>query len=265
MSSSSALSIVLVYPDLLGTYGDGGNALILLRRAQLAGIDVELLHAESSSDFPTSGDIYLLGGGEDGPQNYAKELLSRKNALATASKNGAVVFGVCAGMQILGESYTDSKGETQRGIGLVGIHSRPHKGPRAVGELLTEPLIDLGSQRLSGYENHGLGSELIEDTEPLARVIYGTGNSRESGFDGAIRGRTICTYMHGPALARNRGLADHLLSMAMGSPVSCSGDVDPFQDQLLSERIETVGKLANQVSPLQSVIRSLRKVMYGRV
>ncbi|MGH9046325.1 MAG: glutamine amidotransferase, partial [Acidimicrobiales bacterium] len=33
------LRIVVVYPDLLGTYGDGGNGLILARRAQRRGIE----------------------------------------------------------------------------------------------------------------------------------------------------------------------------------------------------------------------------------
>ena len=32
------LKIALVYPELLGTYGDGGNALVLAERARRRGI-----------------------------------------------------------------------------------------------------------------------------------------------------------------------------------------------------------------------------------
>ena len=32
-ASAGRLTVCVVYPDLLGTYGDGGNGLILARRA----------------------------------------------------------------------------------------------------------------------------------------------------------------------------------------------------------------------------------------
>ena len=34
------ISVALVYPEMLGTYGDGGNALALQHRARLRGIDL---------------------------------------------------------------------------------------------------------------------------------------------------------------------------------------------------------------------------------
>ena len=42
---ASPLTVVVVFPDLLGTYGDGGNGLVLARRAAWRGIDVELVEA----------------------------------------------------------------------------------------------------------------------------------------------------------------------------------------------------------------------------
>ena len=61
------LRIAVVYPDLLGTYGDGGNGLILARRAEWRGLEVVLTQAPSDAALPEA-DIYCLGGGEDGPQ-----------------------------------------------------------------------------------------------------------------------------------------------------------------------------------------------------
>jgi CobQ-like glutamine amidotransferase family enzyme len=67
----SALRLVWVYPDLLSTYGDRGNLLVLARRARLRGIPVEIAEVNSDQRVPVDGDIYLLGGGEDQPQVHA--------------------------------------------------------------------------------------------------------------------------------------------------------------------------------------------------
>ena len=67
MPSDSALRIVWIYPDLLSTYGDQGNVLVLEHRAQRRGIETETIHVRSADPVPESGDIYLIGGGEDRP------------------------------------------------------------------------------------------------------------------------------------------------------------------------------------------------------
>ena len=46
------LRVAVVYPDLLGTYGDGGNGLILARRAEWRGRAVELLQAPRTVPCP---------------------------------------------------------------------------------------------------------------------------------------------------------------------------------------------------------------------
>lgn len=107
--SDNQLRIVWIYPDLLSTYGDQGNALVVERRARQRGLDVARLDVRSDQPIPTSGDIYLVGGGEDRPQRLAAERLRRDGGLYRAVENGAIVFSVCAGYQILGhESSTTS-------------------------------------------------------------------------------------------------------------------------------------------------------------
>ncbi len=68
---TSKLRLIWVYPDLLSTYGDRGNLLVLSRRARLRGIEVEAIEVNSDQPVPRQGDIYLLGGGEDLPQILA--------------------------------------------------------------------------------------------------------------------------------------------------------------------------------------------------
>ena len=61
--STSGLRLVWVYPDLLSTYGDQGNVLVVERRARQRGLPVSRVDVRSDQPLPTSGDIYLIGGG----------------------------------------------------------------------------------------------------------------------------------------------------------------------------------------------------------
>ena len=131
----ASVTVVVVYPDLLGTYGDGGNGLILARRASWRGISAELVQAGSGEALP-SADIYCIGGGEDGPQVRAAEALAADGALHRAVDRGAVVLGVCAGYQILGHTFPDSAGRPHPGPRPPRCDTRKGSGARAVGELV---------------------------------------------------------------------------------------------------------------------------------
>ncbi len=52
MSTDSTLRIVWIYPDLLSTYGDRGNMLILAQRAAARGIDVQTIEVRSDQPMP---------------------------------------------------------------------------------------------------------------------------------------------------------------------------------------------------------------------
>jgi CobQ-like glutamine amidotransferase family enzyme len=72
------------------------------------------------------------------------------------------------------------------------------------------------SEKLTGFENHRGGTVLGAEAQPLARVTKGAGNRAGDGIDGAVQGSVVATYLHGPCLARNPELADHLLSHVVG-------------------------------------------------
>ena len=69
------ITLVSIYPTLLGTYGDGGNVMALKHRAELQGLDVEVVTVESGEAVPESGDLYVMGGGEDSAQTAASNAL----------------------------------------------------------------------------------------------------------------------------------------------------------------------------------------------
>src|ERR1043165_7974586 len=99
MTRESAVRIAVVLPELLGTYGDGGNGIILERRLQWRGIAVERIECGDGAALPATAALYLLGGGEDRPQTLAARELRASGALNRAHAQGAVVFAVCAGYQ----------------------------------------------------------------------------------------------------------------------------------------------------------------------
>jgi lipid II isoglutaminyl synthase (glutamine-hydrolysing) len=215
------LTIAVVYPDLLGTYGDGGNGMVLARRAAWRGLEVELVSALSGARLPAA-DVYCLGGGEDAPEVRAADLLREDGTLVDAAAGGAVVLGVCAGYQLLGRSFPDAAGNERAGLGLLDVVSRKGTGRRAVGELLAEvvrpgPRADGGPTlpALNGFENHGAVTTVGPGSTPLARVVRGVGNGDGSGTEGAWSKRILGTYLHGPLLARNVALADVLLGWAL--------------------------------------------------
>ncbi|BCL12967.1 type 1 glutamine amidotransferase [Micromonospora sagamiensis] len=229
--STESLRIVWIYPDLLSTYGDRGNVLILARRAQQRGMPVEVLEVRSDQRLPTAADIYLIGGGEDGPQALGAQRLLADGGLHRAVAQGSVVFGVCAGYQLLGTSFF-AKGTRCQGLGLLDLQS--DRGPsRAVGELAGDVDPRLGLPPLSGFENHGGRTHLGAGVAPLARVTAGVGNDGQT--EGAWRGKLLGTYSHGPALARNPALADLLLKWATGAHQLPPLD-DTWPERLRAER-----------------------------
>ena len=227
----------MVFPDLLGTYGDGGNGLILARRAEWRGHDVELLQAASDAPLPEA-DIYCLGGGEDGPQVRAARTLIDDGTLAAQVAAGAVVLAVCAGFQVVGRTFPGATGETHEGVGLLDVETVKGSGPRAVGEVVAEVVAEslarAGLPPLTGFENHGGVTARSEGTGALGRITAGVGNG--DGTEGAVHGRVVGTYLHGPVLARNPALADLLLSWALDDAALTALD-DRDHESLREERL----------------------------
>ncbi len=213
--SESTVRIGLVLPDVMGTYGDGGNAVVLRQRLRLRGITAEIVEITLAEPVPDSLDLYTLGGAEDYAQRLATRHLIKYPGLQRAADRGAPVLAICAAIQVLGHWYETSSGERVDGVGLLDLTTSPQSA-RTIGELVGRPLLPGVSQQLTGFENHRGGTVLGPAASPLSAVVKGAGNRAGDGFDGAIQGSVVATYMHGPCLARNPELADVLLSKVVG-------------------------------------------------
>jgi hypothetical protein len=237
MYPGAPLRLVWVYPDLLSTYGDRGNLLVLERRARLRGIPTESVQVHSDQRVPTDGAIYLLGGGEDLSQTLAAGRLRADGGLNAAAAGGAVVFAVCAGYQLLGAQFGGSEGQQVAGLGLLDIAGGRGER-RAVGEVIADVDTTLGVPRLTGFENHRGVTHLGPGARPLARTVLGVGNG--DGTEGAYAGKVLGSYLHGPALVRNPGLADLLLSWAVGPLPPLDPAEEEWARRLREERLAAV-------------------------
>ena len=225
--------IGLVLPDVMGTYGDGGNAVVLRQRLRLRGIPAEIVDVTLAGPVPDSLDLYTLGGAEDYAQRLATRHLLRHRGLQRAADRGAPVLAICAAIQVLGHWYETAAGERVDGVGLLDVTTSPQP-ERTIGEVISTPLIEGLSEPLTGFENHRGGTVLGPDARPLAAVLTGAGNRLGDGFDGAVQGSVVATYLHGPCLARNPELADLLLTRVLGplAPLEL-----PEVEQLRRERL----------------------------
>ncbi|MGO8960816.1 MAG: type 1 glutamine amidotransferase [Streptosporangiaceae bacterium] len=232
------MRLIWVYPDLLSTYGDRGNLLVLNRRARLRGIEVDTVEVNSDQRVPRQGDIYLLGGGEDLPQILAASRLRADGGLAATADRGGVIFAVCAGYQLLGDQFGGVEGEPVTGLGVLDITSGRGER-RGVGEIVGDVDPALGIPKITGFENHQGVTKVGAGAHPLATVTLGVGNG--DGTEGAYAGRVLGTYMHGPALARNPGLADLLLGWVAGPLQAADPEAEAWARQLRAERLAATG------------------------
>ena len=241
--SESTVRIGLVLPDVMGTYGDDGNSLVLRQRLRWRGYDAEIVRITLEDEVPDSCDLYTVGGGEDAAQKLASRHLSASPGLQRAVERGAPVLAICAGMQVFGEWFVVSDGTRAPGLGLLDVTTTP-QASRSIGELVVTPQVAGLTQPLTGFENHMGATVLGPDAAPLGRVTSGVGNGVPAGqqvsagglVEGVVQGSIIATYMHGPALARNPELADLLLCRALGVDSLPPVEV-PAVAQLRRERI----------------------------
>lgn len=278
---NAELNIGLILPDVLGTYGDDGNALVLRQRARMRGISAEIHPIHLGEPVPESLDVYTVGGGEDTAQVLAAEHLISDGGISRAVAAGRPVLAICAGLQVFGRSFT-SHGRTVEGLGLIDA-TTSQLAERMIGEIASTPAASAVTggaaaqagagggasaastggagltEPLTGFANHMGATILGADAEPLGRLTRGTGNTdnhgaeaaglsgedahRQTRAEGAVQGSVVATYMHGPVLARNPQLADWLLARAMGVALN---ELPEFQGELAKQLEREVAQLRKE-------------------
>ena len=205
------IKILQLYPRDMNIYGDWGNALVLQRRAQWHGYNVELLEYNPGDTFPADIDIVVGGGGQDSGQQIIKDDLQKlKPQLQKLADDNVPMLVVCGLYQLFGHKFTLHSGDIIKGIGVLDIETIGGS-ERMIGNIHTysEEFGDI-----VGYENHSGATIIGESTDALAKVIIGAGNNLSEGHEGAQYKNVIGTYLHGSLLPKNPNIADWLIEKA---------------------------------------------------
>jgi hypothetical protein len=203
------LTVVSLLPELLDTNGDASNARVLAQRARWAGHGASVVPVTAGEALPAAVDAVVLGSGVDADFEAARgALLPLAETLREWVSAGVPVLAVGTGWELLSWGVELADGHVIEGLGVI-----PGRAVRSPARLTGDLVVSSRFGRLIGFENHAryyVGAE----GSPLGRTVSGTGNG--SGTEGVIVGSVIGTHMHGPVLARNPALGDHILTVALG-------------------------------------------------
>jgi lipid II isoglutaminyl synthase (glutamine-hydrolysing) len=215
---TAKFTIGWLYADLMNIYGDRGNILTLLKRAEWHGLDAKVIELGRGPSGQMDGvDVFFFGGGQDREQGLIYDDLRehKQQALERAVKNGAQVLAVCGGYQLLGRYYRTADGERYDGAGLIDVTTDAGRR-RFIGDVVVQAQIEgMTPTTLVGFENHSGRTFLGAEARPLGRVVRGHGNNGRDRTEGCVQGGIVGTYLHGSLLPKNPQLADHLIGAAL--------------------------------------------------
>lgn len=206
------LDIVSLYPNDMNIYGDWGNVLTLLRRAESYGYTPVLHEINQGDAWPEHVDLIVGGGGQDtGQSRIMDDLHARAAQIRKYAEDGVPMLMICGLYQLFGDFFETSTGERIAGIGVFPAQTYG-KDLRLIGNI-TVHSNDFGD--VVGYENHSGQTFLGQGVLPLGTVDREQmGNNAEDLQEGARYRNVIGTYLHGSILPKNPRVADFFLRQA---------------------------------------------------
>lgn len=167
------------------------------------GISLRYVHSVGELKNP---DMIMIPG----TKNTMEDLLwMRQNgleaAILKAAAQGKVIFGVCGGYQMLGESLADpfevESGGTIKGMGLLPMETvfeKEKTRTRVSGSIqeIHGVLNSLSGVKFEGYEIH-MGATKLKDGGSHLSQISDSVKHTENKPDGAYKDNVYGTYVHG--------------------------------------------------------------------
>jgi lipid II isoglutaminyl synthase (glutamine-hydrolysing) len=231
------LTIGWLYPDLMSTYGDRGNIIVLKKRFAWRGIEVKVkrISIKESAEEINDCDLLFMGGAQDIQQEIVNRDLQQQKGkiiIEALEKNIPGLF-ICGAYQFLGKFYKAADGTIIKGLSFFDLYTE-NPGlnvKRLIGNVIIESSLIFNS-RIVGFENHGGRTYLGNKKQAFAKVNKGFGNNGEDGTEGIIYKNAIGTYLHGPILPKNPELADYLIEKALSVKYKEEVKLSPLDDSL---------------------------------
>lgn len=215
MEETLTLNVCHLYGNLLNTYGDNGNLLVLNYFAKKNNIQFNTEIVSIHEPFqPEKYDFIFFGGGQDFEQVIvSKDIQTKKVALTNYIENDGPFLAICGGYQLLGHYYMGANGEKIQGIGALDHYTESQVNNRFIGDVTIHN--ETFNETYTGFENHNGVTFIGPSEKPLGTVQTGFGNNGQDKTEGAIYKNTYCSYFHGPILAKNPHLAIRLLNVML--------------------------------------------------
>jgi len=232
------LRIAHLYGNLMNTYGDNGNIIMLKYVAEKLGahVTVDIVSLKDRFD-PDAYDIAFFGGGQDYEQTIVSEdLPDKKEDIERFIDEDGVVLAICGGFQLLGQYYIEASGKRIEGLAIMGHYTLNQENNRYIGDIKIHN--EEFNETYYGFENHQGRTILAEDEKPLGKVIYGNGNNKEDGGEGVHYKNVFGSYFHGPILSRNANLAYRLVTTALKKKYGQDIVLATYNDILSLEKAE---------------------------
>lgn len=210
--SDKVINLLQLYPKDMNIYGDWGNTLVLKKRLEWHGYNVNLLEYNPGDTFPAEVDLIVGGGGQDsGQTKIGTDLLKIGPKLQQLADDNVPMLLICGLYQQFGHFFKTKDGDSIKGIGLLDIET-VGGDERMIGNIVTTS-EEFGL--IVGYENHSGQTTLGPNATPLGKVIRGAGNNGKDEQEGARYKNVIGTYLHGSLLPKNPVMADWLIEQAV--------------------------------------------------
>ena len=240
------LNVAHLYGNLMNTYGDNGNILMLKYVGEKLGANMTFDIVSMGDTFDSNYyDMVFFGGGQDYEQSIvANDLPSKKESINTFIQNDGVVLAICGGFQLLGQYYVQANGEKIDGIGVMGHYTLNQENNRFIGDIKIHN--DEFNETYFGFENHQGRTFLSEDEKPLGVCVYGNGNNKEDGSEGVHYKNVFGSYFHGPILSRNAKLAYRLVTTALKKKYGQDISLPSYEDILAKEVTEEYGDVKSK-------------------
>ena len=239
MENKYSLTIGWLYPDLMSTYGDRGNVIVLEKRSLWRGIEcnVKKIFVSDSPEIISSCDLFMMGGAQDLQQEIVNRDLSGKKGELLLKKlhDGVPGLFVCGAYQFLGKYYKAADGTMIKGLSFFDMYTA-HPGEQ-IARCIGNIIVEWKGKQLVGFENHGGRTYLSDKSQSFAKVIKGYGNNGTDQTEGMLYKNTIGTYLHGPILPKSPEVADFLIEKALEKKYS-----KPAELSFLDNKLENKAK-----------------------
>ena len=239
------LRIGWLYPQLMSTYGDRGNIIVLAKRCEWREIGAQVINLDEGFlvKLLNDVDILFMGGAQDLAQKIVSDDFSKDKIKLLKEKveNETPGLYVCGAYQFLGKYYKEANGNIIKGLNIFDLYTE-HPGvekERLIGNIAIK---SSDGNVVVGFENHGGRTYLGKKIKPFGHVLKGFGNNEKDSTEGAIYKNSIGTYLHGPILPKNPQIADWLIEKGLERKYKKKIKLEKLDDSLSQKARKSVLK-----------------------